>query len=121
VRLFARRPAVELTRDALLVACYTARQDTRLAATLLAMSEGVARIVAQLGLRHVRHIPDHCHQHLRPRWQHLSSFWGRLLSAVSRDDREALYDLHLHAFQLADADSGFAGSASDSNAEIHDR
>jgi len=121
VRLFGRRPAIELTRDALLVACYTARQDTRLAGTLFAMSQGVACIIAQLGLRHVRRIPDQCHQHLRPRWQHLSSFWGRLLSAAIRDDREALYDLHLHAFQLADADSGFAGSAPDSNAEIHDR
>jgi hypothetical protein len=47
---------------------------------------------------------------LRPRWQHLSSFWGRLLSAARRDDREALYDLDLQAFQISDADSGLAPS-----------
>lgn len=113
VRLFTRRPAIELMRDALLVAWSTARHDTRLAATLLAMSDEVARVVAKLGLRHLQHIPEQCHQHLRPRWQHLSSFWGRLLSAASCDDREALYDLQLHAFQLADAGSGLAASDPD--------
>jgi hypothetical protein len=121
VRLFSRKPAVELMRDALVVAWYTARQDTRLAATLLAMSDDVARVVAKLGLRHLRHIADHHHQHLRPRWQHLSSFWGRLLSAASRDDREALHDLHLHAFQLADADSGSAACAPDSSVGVRYR
>lgn len=113
VRLFSRKPAIELTRDALLVAWSTARQDTRLAAALLAMSDEVARIIAKLGLRHLQRIPENHHQHLRPRWQHLSSFWGRLLSAASRNDREALYDLHLHAFQLADADGGLAVSDPD--------
>src|SRR6185437_1061775 len=106
-RLFLRKPAIDLTRDALVVAWYTARQDTRLAATFLAMSDEVAHTVARLGLRQLWQIADQCHQHLRPRWQHLSSFWGRLLSAATRDDIEALHDLHLHAFQVADADSGF--------------
>lgn len=121
VRLFLRKPAIELTRDALILAWYTARQDARLAATFFAMSEEVAHIVAKLGLRQLRHIADHHHQHLCPRWQHLSSFWGRLLNAASRDDREALYDLHLQAFQLSDADSGFASSGPDSAAGVHDR
>ena len=120
-RLFPRKRAVELMRDALIVAWCTARQDTRLAATLLAMSDGVARVVAKLGLRHLRLIPDHHHQHLRPRWDHLSSFWGRLLSAASRDDGEALHDLHLHAFQVAHADSGFTASAPDSAPGVRDR
>lgn len=121
VRLFLRKPAIELTRDALIVAWYTARQDTRLAVTFLAMSDEVARIIAKLGLRQLQHIADRSHQHLRPRWQHLSSFWGRLLSAATRDDREALYDLHLQAFQLSDADSAFAPSNPDSAAGVHDR
>lgn len=121
VRLFSRKPAIELMRDALLVAWSTARQDPRLAATLLAMSDEVARVVAKLGLHHLRRIPEQCHQHLRPRWQHLSSFWGRLLSAASCDDREALYDLQLHAFQLADADSGLAASAPDPVPAGHDQ
>jgi hypothetical protein len=121
VRLFPRKLAAELTRDALTVAWYTVRQDARLAAALFAMSEGVARVVAKVGLRQLRLIPDHHHQHLRPRWDHLSSFWGRLLSAARRDDIEALHDLHLHAFQLADSDSGFRVSAPESDPGIRDR
>ncbi|HEY1889322.1 MAG TPA: hypothetical protein VGG63_02890 [Steroidobacteraceae bacterium] len=120
-RLFSRKPAIDLTRDALVVGWYTARQDTRLAATFLAMSDEVAHIVAKLGLRQLWRIADRYHHHLCPRWQHLSSFWGRLLSAASRDDREALYDLHLQAFQLSDADSAFAPSNPDSAAGVHDR
>lgn len=76
MRLFLRKPAVDLMRDALVVAWCTARQDTRLAATFFAMSDEVARVVAKLGLRQLRHMTDHCYQHLRPRWQHLSTFWG---------------------------------------------
>jgi hypothetical protein len=121
MRLFLRKPAIDLTRDALIVACCTARQDARLAATFLTMSGEVAHIVAKLGLRQLRHIADHYHQHLRPRWQHMSPFWGRLLSAASHDDREALYDLHLQAFQLSDADSGFAPPGPDSAAGVHHR
>ena len=120
VRLFPRKRAVELMRDALIVAWCAARQDTRLAVALLAMSEDVAGVIAKLGLRHLRLIPDHHHQHLRPRWDHLSSFWGRLLSTASRDDGEALHDLHLHAYQLADADSGLTASAPDSDPGVRD-
>lgn len=121
VRLFPRKRAVELMRDALIVAWYTARQDPRLAATLLAMSDGVAGLIAKLGLSSLHLIPERHHQHLRPRWDHLSSFWGRLLSAASRDDIDALHDLHLHAFQVADADSGFTVSATNSDAGTRDR
>ena len=120
-RLFSRKVAVELMRDAVIVAWCTARQDARLASAILTMSEEVARIVAQLGLRHLRLIPDHHHQHLRPRWDHLSSLWGRLLSAAIRDDVEALHDLQLHAYQLADADSGFTVSALDFDPGLRDR
>ena len=104
IRLFARRPAVELMRDALIVAWRIAQQDSRIAIILLAMTEEVADTVASLRLRHLRHIAEHHHQHLRPRWENQSSFWGRLLSAAIRDDREALHDLHLHAFQLANSE-----------------
>ena len=119
-RLFPRKLAVELMRDALIVAWCTARQDPRLASALLAMSDDVVRVVSKLGLRHLRLIPDHHHQHLRPRWDHLSSFWGRLLSAASRDDIEALHDLHLHAHQLADADSWPTASPPDSDPGVRD-
>ena len=112
-RLFPRKLAVELMRDALIVAWYTARQDPRLAAALFAMSEEVARVIAKLRLRDLRLVPLHHHQQLRPRWDHLSSFWGRLLSAASRDDIEALHDLQLHAHQLANADGGLTASVPD--------
>lgn len=114
--LFPAKPAIELTRDALIVAWSTARQDTHIAATLLAMSHEVARIVARLGLGQLRHITDHHHHHLRPRWEHLSSFWGRLLTAAHDDDGDALYALHLQAFQLADAGWDFAACGSGATA-----
>ena len=119
-RLFPRTRAVELARDALIVAWRTAQHDTRVAATLLAMSEEVAGIVATLGLGHLRDIPDHHHRHLRPRWEGSSSFWGRLACAAGRDDREALSDVHLYAVQLADADMGFAGCAANAAAVVRD-
>ena len=118
--LFLRRRAVELTRDALIVAWITAQQDTRLAVTLLAMSKEVAGIVATLGLDHLRRIPDLHYWHLRPRWDHSDLFWGRLLSAASRGDRQALRGLHMHALQLADSDSGSAASAAGANTVVHD-
>ncbi len=119
-RLFLRSQAVELTRDALIVAWRTAQQDTRLAVTLLGMSGEVAGIVATLGLGHLRRIADLHHRHLRPRWDGSSTFWGRLLRAASRDDRQALCDLHLHAWQLADADSGSAASAAKATTGLRD-
>lgn len=111
VRMFSRRLAVELMRDALIVAWYTARLDAEVAATLLAMSKDVAGIVANLGLRQLRDIAEHQHHHLRPRWEHLASFWERLLTAAGRDDDEALLELHQHGFQLADAETRSAASA----------
>jgi hypothetical protein len=113
VSMFSRRLAVELMRDALLVAWYIARLDTGVAATLLAMSKDVASIVAKLGLRQLRDIAEHQHHQLRPRWEHLSSFWGRLLSAAGRDDDQALLELHRHGFQLADAETCSAASVMD--------
>ena len=113
VCMFSRSLAVELMRDALIVAWSIARLDTRAAATLLAMSEDVASIVAKLGLRQLRDIAENQHQHLRPRWEHLVSFWGRLLSAAGRDDEQALLELHRHGFQLADAETRSAASIMD--------
>lgn len=119
-RLFVRRRAAELTRDALIVAWRTAQQDPRLAVILLAMSGEVARIVATLGLGHLRRIADLHPWHLRPRWDHSDLFWGRFLSAASRDDRRALRGLHMHALQLADSDSRSAASPTATSALVHD-
>ena len=101
---FSRAAASELMRDALVVAWSICRQDRRLAATLLLMSGEVARIVARLGLAQLRNMPDRHYQHLRPLWEYQGSVWDRLLTAARHDDRKALCDMHLHAFQLADAD-----------------
>lgn len=104
-RMFARKPAIELTRDALIVAWYIAREDICLAVLMLGMSAAVADIVGRYGLHHLWYVADHHHQHLRPRCEHRVSFWGRLLSASVRGDCDALHDLHRHAFQIADAES----------------
>ena len=109
-----------MTRDALIVAWRTAQQDSRLAAALLAMSEEVAGIVATLSLSHLQRIPELHHWDLRPRWDHSDLFWGRILSAASRDDRQALRGLQMDALQLADSDSGSAASAARANTMVHD-
>jgi hypothetical protein len=75
------------------------------------MSADVALLVTNLGLGELQHIAHHHHQHLRPRWEHHRTFWGKFLSAASHDDREALYELRLYAFQMADAESMVATSA----------
>ena len=110
VPLFSGERAVELMWEAILIARRTIRVDTRDAAILLGMSSDVASVVADLGLGDLQHIAHHHHRHLRPRWEHRSAFWGKLLDTASHDDREALYELRLYAFQMADADSGPAAS-----------
>lgn len=103
-RLFSCASATLLTRDALLVAWSISRQDIRLAVTLLPMSSEVARVVAQLGSAQLRHIAERHYPHLRPRWEQRAELWGRLLSAASRADHEALHEARLGAFQLAHLD-----------------
>ena len=97
---------MEMARDALTVAWYTAREDICLGTLLIGMSAEVSEIVAKLTLQELWQFAD-CHHHcLRPRSESRSAFWGRLLSAAVRDDRATLRDLHRHAFLLADAECG---------------
>ena len=102
---------MEVARDALTVAWYTARVDICLATLLIGMSGEIAEIVAKLSLHQLWQVADQQHQRLRPRWENRNAFWGRLLSAAVRDDRETLHDLHRHAFLLADAEYGLRASA----------
>jgi hypothetical protein len=102
--LLPRKLAVEVMYDALVVVWHAARLDARVAAILFAMTAEVSGVVATLGLRHLRQMAEHHHRELRPRWEQLSTFWGRLLSAARSGDPETLFDLHLHGFQLLHAD-----------------
>ena len=97
---------MEMARDALTVAWYTAREDICLGTLLIGMSAEIGEIVAKLTLHELWQIAD-CHHHcLRPRCENRGAFWGRLLNAAVHDDRATLHDLHRHAFLLADAAYG---------------
>ena len=102
---------MDLTRDVLTVAWYTAREDLSLGTLLIGMSGDVAELIARFSLHELWQFADRHHHSLRPRCENRSAFWGRLLDAAVRDDRATLHDLHWHAFLLADA--GSAGNASD--------
>jgi hypothetical protein len=97
---------MEMARDALTVAWYTAREDICLGTLLIGMSAEVGGIVAKLSLHELWQFADRHHHCLRPRCENREAFWGRLLRAAVRDDRATLHDLHRHAFLLADADYG---------------
>ena len=104
--------AMDLARDVLTVAWYTARQDICLATILLGMPAEVAEIVGDFSLHELWRIADQQHLWLRPRCEDRQVFWDRLLSAAARDDGDALYDLHRIAFLVADAELRGADSAS---------
>ncbi len=104
VPLFADGQGTDLMRHALFVAWRVAQQDARDAEILLAMSDDVAVVVSSLGFDELRHIAQHHHRELRPRWEHLGAFWSELLSAAIRNDRRALNDLRLYVHQLAEGD-----------------
>lgn len=101
---------MELARDVLTVAWYTAREDLSLGTLLIGMSADVAEFLAKLSLHELWQFADRHHHSLRPRCENRSAFWGRLLRAAVRDDRATLHDLHWHAFLLADAGSARNGS-----------
>ena len=96
--------AMDLARDALTVAWYTARQDICLATLLVGVPAEVAEIIANFTLQALWRLADHHHPYLRPRYESRSGFWNRLLSAAARDDRDALHDLHRSAFLFADSE-----------------
>lgn len=100
--LFPPKLAIEVMYEALVLTWHTARVNPRVAATLLGMSSQVCEIVAALGLRGLRHLASHHHRSLRPRWEHLASFWEPLLSASCRENPESLHDLFRHGIQLLD-------------------
>ena len=98
--------SMEMARDVLTIAWYTAREDICLGTLLIGMSAEVAEIVANFNLHELWHFADRHHDCVRPRHESQRAFWGRLLSAATRDDRTTLKDLHRHAFLLSDAKCG---------------
>ena len=104
---------MDLARDVLTVAWYTAREDLSLGTLLIGMSADVAELIARFSLHELWQFADRYHHSLRPRCENRSAFWGRLLRAAVRDDRATLHDLHWYGFLLADAGSGRNASGQD--------
>ena len=98
--------SMEMARDVLTVAWYTAREDICLAMLLIGMSAEVAEIVANFSLHELWRFADRHHDCVRPRHENQHAFWGRLLGAATHGDRASLKDLHRHAFLLSDAKCG---------------
>jgi hypothetical protein len=97
---FAPEPAGELIRETLVLAWHTVLSNRGAGMLLLGMSPAVCGRVADLGLQHIERITARDSCHIRPRWEHLPSFWGQLLTAARGGNFELLYDLRLHGFQL---------------------
>jgi hypothetical protein len=97
---FPPKPAGQLIRETLVLAWHTVLSNRGAAMVLLGMSPAVCGRVAELGLQNIEHITARDSAHIHPRWEHLPSFWGQLLTAARGGDSEFLYDLHLHGFQL---------------------
>jgi hypothetical protein len=108
--IFAPKLAVELMYEALLLAWHTARSDGPSANILLAMSPGVVLTVAALEPRDITHIAEHHNHHLRPRWEHLPTFWRHVLAAACSGDNGAIHDLHHHGLHLLGTDSSSLAS-----------
>lgn len=96
--------AMDLARDALTVAWYTARQDICLATLLIGAPAEVAEIMSKFTLHALWRLADQSHYELHPRYENRRAFWSRLLSAATRGDQEALHDLHRSAFLFADSE-----------------
>lgn len=98
--LLPSKLAVEVLHEALILAWHTAQWHQRAAGLLLGMSSEVCDIIARLGLRTLRLIAVHCHRHLCPRWEHLTSFWDRFLTTACGDNTQELRDLFWAGVQM---------------------
>lgn len=92
--------STEFTREALMLAWPTVREDRVAASLLFGMSEPVAEIIGSLTPQQLDHVSLHYSHEMRLRWAQSQQFWRGLLVSAQSGDRAALCDMHLFGLQL---------------------
>lgn len=92
-----RESRESLLLETLMFAWQVAREDTRVAQILFAMTQPVARLISSLAMQEIRTVAIERSNSLRVRWDDNAQLWRDLLVAVATDDEGALDDLRLHA------------------------
>jgi hypothetical protein len=94
---FLRESRESLLLETLMFAWQVAREDTRVAQILFAMTQPVARLVSSLAMQEIRTVAIERSNFLRVRWDDNAQLWRDLLVAVATDDEIALEELRLQA------------------------
>ena len=97
---FTGRIGTGLMREILMLAWGAVAVDRGIASVLLGMAPSVTNIFAELGPPDVERIALRFSRHVRPRWQDLPAFWGKLLAAARECDEDAIEACRLHGVQL---------------------
>ncbi len=92
-----REPRQSLLLETLMFAWQVAREDSRVAQILFAMTQSVARHISSLAMQDIRTIAANHSTSLRIRWGNDAGIWRDLLVAVATDDEAALDEVRLHA------------------------
>ncbi|MEO7917066.1 MAG: hypothetical protein ABIR16_05430 [Dokdonella sp.] len=99
----------ELTRQVLMLAWPTVREDRVAASLLFGMSDAVAAVIGSLTPQQLDRVSLHYSDELRLRWAQCDAFWRGLLTAALSADAEALRDTHLFGIQLLGGERMRAG------------
>lgn len=100
----------EFTREALMLAWPTVREDRVAASLLFGMSEPVADIIGSLTPRQLDHVSLHRSHEMRLRWAQSQRFWRGLLVSAQSGDSAALSEMHLFGLQLLGGERMRAGA-----------
>lgn len=92
-----REPRQSLLLETLMFAWQVAREDSRVAQILFAMTQTVARVISSLAMQDIRALATNQSSSLRVRWDSDAQIWRDLLVAVATDNEEALHEVRLHA------------------------
>lgn len=94
----------QLAREVLTVTWSAIREDRAAASLLVGISRPVSLQIETLNPRQLDRIGARHGAALRPRWQHVPSFWQRLFSASVTADEAALSSVQVQALQLLAAE-----------------
>lgn len=97
---FLRVPRQSLLLETLMFAWQVAREDSRVAQILFAMTQTVARVISTLAMQDIRTLAIDQPDSLRVRWDGDARLWRDLLIAVATDNEAALQEVRLHATLL---------------------